>query len=122
MASETIDYVNHPPHYLHHPSGIECITMTRSMTFDAGNATKYVYRAAEKNGRQDLEKAEWYLIDAIGYGDEVFQPRWKADAQAALALVADHEVDPDRRRFFVAMRDGDLAAALDAVCSMLGGD
>ena len=56
------DAVNHPPHYLNHPSGIECITDTESMGFCLGNAVKYIWRADLKdNATQDLEKAIWYL-------------------------------------------------------------
>ena len=30
--------VNHPPHYKQHPSGVECIEITRNMGFVLGNA------------------------------------------------------------------------------------
>ena len=36
-----IDVVNHPPHYLKHPSGVECIQITEHMGFTLGNAMKY---------------------------------------------------------------------------------
>ena len=51
-----VDMVNHPPHYNAHPSEIECIEITRHLTFDVGNAFKHVYRCEVKNGREDLEK------------------------------------------------------------------
>lgn len=60
------DPVNHPQHYTAHPSGIECIQVTRHMGFNLGNAIKYIWRADEKeNAIQDLEKAVWYLNDEI---------------------------------------------------------
>lgn len=59
------DMVNHPPHYTSHPSGIECIEITRHMGFNLGNAMKYVWRADLKNGIEDLKKAEWYIKDEI---------------------------------------------------------
>ena len=60
------DPVNHPSHYTAPPSGIECITVTRHMGFNLGNAVKYVWRADLKgNDVQDLEKAVWYLNDEI---------------------------------------------------------
>lgn len=60
------DPVNHPKHYNSHPSGIECITITRHMGFNLGNATKYIWRADEKgNDIQDIEKAIWYLQDEL---------------------------------------------------------
>lgn len=56
------DMVNHPPHYTSHPSGVECIQITKHMTFCAGNAVKYLWRADEKGAQvQDLRKAIWYI-------------------------------------------------------------
>lgn len=60
------DVVNKPSHYRQHPSGVECIEITRHMSFNLGNAVKYIWRADEKgNAIQDLEKAVWYLQDEI---------------------------------------------------------
>lgn len=55
------DVVNHPKHYTAHPSGVECITITEHFNFNLGNAIKYIWRAEEKNGLEDLRKAEWYI-------------------------------------------------------------
>lgn len=55
------DAVNHPDHYVSHPSGIECITISEHMGFCLGNCIKYVWRADLKNGVEDLKKAVWYL-------------------------------------------------------------
>jgi hypothetical protein len=55
-----------PPHYKSHPSGIECIEITRHMNFNLGNAIKYIWRAGEKGDPLvDLEKAKWYINDEI---------------------------------------------------------
>jgi hypothetical protein len=59
------DPVNHPTHYTSHPSGIECIQITRHMSFNVGNAMKYLWRADLKNGIEDLQKAIWYLQDEV---------------------------------------------------------
>lgn len=60
------DPVNHPKHYTAHPSGIECIEITRHMGFNLGNAMKYIWRAdLKEDAVQDLEKAIWYLMDEI---------------------------------------------------------
>ena len=60
------DPVNHPKHYTSHPSGVECITITRHMPFNIGNAIKYLWRAGQKDSEiQDLEKAVWYIKDEI---------------------------------------------------------
>ena len=68
------DNVNHPQHYTSHPSGIECIDITRHYCFDIGNAIKYLWRAglkteegiSDKNKEiEDLQKANWYITDRI---------------------------------------------------------
>jgi hypothetical protein len=62
------DPVNHPKHYTSHPSGVECIEITRHMSFDLGNAMKYIWRAGLKENAseiQDLEKAIWYINDEL---------------------------------------------------------
>ena len=60
------DNIAHPKHYTSHPSGIECIQITRHMGFNLGNAIKYIWRADLKNDAiEDLEKAVWYLRDEI---------------------------------------------------------
>ena len=59
------DPIDHPPHYTGHPSGIECIAITEHMGFCLGNAIKYIWRAADKGGIEDLEKARWYITREI---------------------------------------------------------
>lgn len=62
------DNVNHPPHYTAHPSGVECIEITRHMNFNLGNVIKYLWREGLKDTYtpiEDLEKAQWYLNDEI---------------------------------------------------------
>jgi hypothetical protein len=56
--------VNHPSHYNSHPAGIECIDVVEHMTFNIGNAIKYLWRAGLKPNApsdQDIAKAQWYL-------------------------------------------------------------
>jgi len=60
------DPVNHPKHYTSHPSGVECIEITRHMGYNLGNVFKYVWRADLKGKDiEDLEKAVFYLQDEI---------------------------------------------------------
>lgn len=62
------DPVNHPKHYTSHPSGVECITITRHMNFNCGNVVKYLWRCGLKDSApslQELQKAAWYLNDEI---------------------------------------------------------
>ena len=69
-----VDNVKHPAHYNSHPSGIECIEITRHHNFDIGNAIKYLWRAGLKSEEgmedadkqvEDLNKAIWYIKDEI---------------------------------------------------------
>lgn len=61
------DVVNQPPHYTY--GNIEVIDFIEQVTkdypavmaFAIGNAIKYISRAQYKNGKEDLEKARWYL-------------------------------------------------------------
>jgi len=60
------DQVNNPKHYTSHPSGVECLEITRHMGFNLGNVMKYIWRADLKGKDiQDLEKAAFYLRDEI---------------------------------------------------------
>jgi len=59
------DHIN-PSHYKNHPSGIECIDVTRHMNFNLGNVIKYLWRSGQKDPTlQELKKAAWYLNDEI---------------------------------------------------------
>ncbi|MBV9923163.1 MAG: DUF3310 domain-containing protein [Pseudonocardia sp.] len=103
-----VDLVNHPPHY-RHPSGIECIEITRHCSFDLGNAIKYIWRADAKNGAQDLRKAQWYLRDILSTGQCSFPPH-KAKHLLIEANMADH--DEQRVSMLAAICQGRLDAAI----------
>jgi hypothetical protein len=63
------DAVDHPTHYNSSPAKcikcghpIECIDVVEHMTFNVGNAVKYLWRAGLKDAvLQDLRKAAWYV-------------------------------------------------------------
>lgn len=63
------DYLNTVAHPKHYSGKIECIDCIESAVaelngfegFLAGNVIKYVFRFKRKNGKEDLQKAEWYL-------------------------------------------------------------
>ena len=66
MLSERDPYdpVDRPKHYCR--NGIEALDVVDAFTPDAysfymGNVIKYVLRHMEKNGKQDLQKANFYL-------------------------------------------------------------
>jgi hypothetical protein len=68
MSKEKEDVVNHPKHYTSHPSGVECITVVEYLTYNIGNAIKYLWRSPMKHKGtststeiQDLQKAIWYI-------------------------------------------------------------
>jgi hypothetical protein len=62
LGDSVSDTVNCPKHYTSHPSGIECIQITEHMSFNLGNAIKYLWRADEKGAPvEDLKKAAWYI-------------------------------------------------------------
>lgn len=66
------DKINHPSHYTY--GEIEVIEFIEQVTkdykpelaFAIGNAIKYISRANRKNGKEDLDKARWYLNRAFG--------------------------------------------------------
>lgn len=65
------DVVNKPKHYTY--GDIEIIDFIEQVTkdykselaFSIGNAIKYIARANHKNGKEDLDKARWYLNRAF---------------------------------------------------------
>ena len=59
------DKIN-PAHYKSSKSGVECIEVTRHMSFDLGNTTKYLWRLGQKDDNAtELGKARWYLKDQL---------------------------------------------------------
>jgi hypothetical protein len=66
------DPVTNPAHYTQHPSGVECLTITRHMNFNLGNALKYIWRAGLKgDALEDLRKAKFYLEDEIARREKI---------------------------------------------------
>lgn len=63
----SVDVVNHPNHY-ENSTSIECIDAMvlifgREATYEWAKQTafKYLWRYKNKNGDEDLNKAEWYI-------------------------------------------------------------
>ena len=67
-ARNGFDMVNHPSHYKA-KNGMEVIDVIEAFTANlegyeathTGNVIKYICRWKEKNGLEDLKKAQWYL-------------------------------------------------------------
>ncbi|MDW4322526.1 DUF3310 domain-containing protein [Staphylococcus saprophyticus] len=65
------DTVNHPSHYNY--GEIEVIDFIEQVTkhynpnvaYHIGNAIKYLARSPHKNGKEDIEKAKWYIERAF---------------------------------------------------------
>ena len=65
------DMVNHPSHYNY--GDIEIIDFIEQVTkhynpnvaYHIGNAIKYLARSPHKNGKEDIEKAKWYIERAF---------------------------------------------------------
>lgn len=76
LSEKEKDSVNNPAHYNSSQakcSGcekiIECIDVTRHMSFSLGNAMKYIWRCEHKGKKkEDIEKAIWYLNDELFAG------------------------------------------------------
>lgn len=70
------EHVNHPAHY--NQGGVECIDGIKAAceglegeeAFCIGSAIKYLWRYRHKNGKEDLEKAIWYITRVIKILDE----------------------------------------------------
>jgi hypothetical protein len=61
-----VDLVNSPPHYQGNRFEVIDIIDDFGLTFNTGNAIKYILRADKKgNQKQDLLKAIWYLEHEI---------------------------------------------------------
>ncbi|ART70694.1 hypothetical protein BTO20_21055 [Mycobacterium dioxanotrophicus] len=111
------DPVNHPSHYTNHPSGIECIEVTRQLSFDPGNAVKYVWRRGDKgNPLQDLEKSLFLLADARNHAPKL--RRVPRKAAKLLLQVADAETDADAAMFYRAVAGRRWADAEAAVLAL----
>ena len=65
------DNINHPLRYT--KGGVECIDAIKAATVgktgieavDVANVIKYLWRYEEKNGLEDVKKAEWYIKHLI---------------------------------------------------------
>ena len=76
-ARNGFDMVNHPRHYKA-KNGMEVIDVIEAFTANlegyeathTGNVIKYICRWKEKNGLEDLKKAQWYLNRLINNIEE----------------------------------------------------
>ena len=71
QQKSSIDMVNEPPHYRGFSNGAEVLDIAENLTFNAGNAVKYLARSCRIDGAnkgeimQDLDKARKYVAREI---------------------------------------------------------
>ena len=77
------DLINKPKHY-NREGAMECIDemilifgIKNTITYCVMNAHKYRYRAADKNGVEDLSKSDWYYRKAKELMNECNVESWK---------------------------------------------
>jgi hypothetical protein len=87
-----------PAHY--QKGGVECIeAIEASMSKEAfkgflkGNCIKYIYRYENKNGAEDLRKAEWYLLRLIALRED--EETMAKEIMAITEEVLSANYDPD---------------------------
>ena len=120
MSEIQHDPVNHPVHYAAQQGvPFECIVIVRDLSFDIGNAVKYLWRTELKNGREDIEKAHWYLHDAIKWNSPFYIGNTPMQFNARCATLVRAQSDPLRRRFFQALRAQSPRWMMEAVDDML---
>lgn len=89
------DPVNHPRHYVNHPSGVECIDLVEHLDFNLGNAIKYLWRAGLKErstANEDLSKALWYLRRSKAQFDRLSEKTMWFDDGSAFESVLNRVV------------------------------
>ncbi|MFA5707523.1 DUF3310 domain-containing protein [Mycolicibacterium sp.] len=108
------DPVHSPSHYTSHPSGIECLEITRQLSFGVGNTVKYVWGRGDKGKpAQDLDKSMFFLLDARkNVPQSLLVP---AHAQALLRRAAAADPDPLAAAFYRAVADMRWDAVEDGV-------
>lgn len=95
--------VDHPRHYNEHPSGVECIDVVEGLTFNMGNAIKYLWRAGLKESEpsgKDFDKAVWYIRREVALVKEtgIAQGDWVLYLQKRTPFEASQRVREYYRR------------------------
>lgn len=103
--------VQNAAHYNNHPSGVEAIQVCRRLSFNLGNAFKYVFRRKEKSELmmsnveaelKNLDKALYYLKDEKKYvsgGVPTSMPCIE------LIKIADAETDEMAKAFYLLLEE-----------------
>lgn len=118
------DVVNHPKHY--ESGNYECINemlkdigKENVLGFCLGNAYKYLWRSAHKNGWEDLKKAKWYLNKYSEFLDDaemINKTICYIQGNVPLDLLIESQglssvIDYLRIEAFIRMKNGDVETA-----------
>jgi hypothetical protein len=92
---QTPDPIN-PAHYQNHPSGIECIEISKHLSGCLAQAFQYVWRCGQKDAPiQELKKALWF-IEVETFLDN-HQRLNKTDIAENIYKVSKHEPDTNKQ-------------------------
>lgn len=84
------DPIRQPAHYSASRFGFECIDAARHLTFQAGNAFKYIFRHADKAAPlDDMSKALVYWEWVVLHGDPIILPG-QEHIDALMKIYFDH--------------------------------
>lgn len=120
-----MDSIN-PNHYKQRK--YQCIDFTRLMSFNLGNAFKYIWRMGDKPGADaatDYEKAMWYLTDYVGTTLDTSINDEQADALIRKLSIIRDQLGGQQCNMLLAIiiaAAGDASAVLDIVREHLAVD
>ncbi len=115
--------IDNPDYYKNNQSKIECIEITRNISFCRASAIKYLWRIGQKDlTENELKKALWYLRDELQHNANIRYTNEKAkfllNKMDTLALYQDENT---RQLFFniVFGNENGLKMAIAAIEGML---
>ena len=68
------DVVANPKHYHRDGVDFECVALSTLFPHPLASAVEYVFRYQEKNGVEDLKKAQWWIRYALNHPEIVADP------------------------------------------------
>jgi Protein of unknwon function (DUF3310) len=112
-----VDMVNHPPHY-RHPSGVQCIEITRLCHGNMSAYIQYIWRYdAKGTPEQDLAKARWYMRDTLANGLAQTLPY---KARSLMEKVIVDEPNALKKSLLYCVLIGSLGTALTVINDEIG--
>ena len=98
ISNQKVDMVKQPPHYTY--GDIEIIDFIEQVTaqyppelaFAIGSAIKYIARANHKNGKEDIDKARWYLQRVFDKWDTTINQRYRYNTKGKMPTQINREL------------------------------